>query len=132
MDPSPPPAPDPEAFHAWQEEARARLETALADFDARLVGGDDPCRAARRSIEGVMAWTRRSLIRFSTEVGAGRMGAYLRRGETALWDDLAEQVISSAAGDPDGVQSFLELFIELSAEAAETGFASLVAPGGAR
>ena len=43
---------------------------------------------------------------------------------------LAEQVIQRAGDDPGGVESFLGLFVELSAEAAETGFASLVAPRG--
>lgn len=132
MHPSPPPPPEPAAFSDWRREAAARLEGALAELDARLVVGEDATRAARRAVEGVMLWTRRSLIPFSTEVGAARMGAYLRRGETALWDELAEQVIAAAAEDPGGVESFLSLFVELAAEAAESGFASLLAPGGGR
>jgi len=132
MDPEPPPPPEPAAFADWRREAAARLESSLAEFDGRLVGGEEPTRAARRTVESVMLWVRRSLMRFSTEEGAARMGAYLRRGETALWNDLAEQVIQRAADDPGGVESFLGLFVELAAEAAETGFASLVAPGGGR
>ncbi len=129
--PTAPPPPAAAALAAWRGEADARLEDALAELDDRLVRGDEPTRAARRAIELVTRWIRRSLQPFVDESGAALLGAYLRRGETEMWNEMAEAVIAGAGERPERVERLLRAFVELSYDAASCGFAALVA-GAAR
>ena len=127
-----PPRPDEAAWAAWRGEAEARLEDAITELDQRLVRGDDPARAARRAIELVTRWVRRSLRAFTTEDGAALLGAYLRRGEGAAWERMAEAVVAGAGERPERVERWLRVYVEMSADAAARGFAALVAPAGGR
>jgi len=104
----------------------------LAEIDDARLLGKDVRRATRRGVGMVRAWVRRSLATWSTERGIGLLGSYLRQGEQARWDTLASATVAQVEHEPEAVDRFLGLYIEMAREAAEVGLASLIAPAGSR
>jgi len=110
----------------WRFEADARLEDALARFDAAIIGGEDPGRAAHTLCHGFMEWCRKSMKRF----GSGPVTSEHKREwsrEQAVWLGLADLAAVDAPMDPAGVDRFLNIWLGVVHEAAATGRAWLFA-----
>ncbi len=122
----------PEALVAWSEEARVHVEAALAEIEHARLRERDLGRATRRAIEGVRSWVRRSVGPWSSERGVGLLGSYLRKGEQARWNALADATVLRAEQEPEAVDRFLDLYVEMARGAVEVGLASLIAPAGSR
>ncbi len=117
--------PDPTDLDEWRIAAHERLAEALDGLAARVRRGEEPCRATQRTLAAVLWWSRRSLRPMVNEAGAGWFGACLRRGEAKLWDEMSRAV--AARADPEEVERFLQIYLEMAFQAAEGGFASLIA-----
>lgn len=104
----------------WRAEADAHLEDALARFDAAIIGGDEPGRAAHRLCHQFMEWSRLSLKRFKQRpVTEEQKRAWSR--EQAVWTGLADLAAIDAPKDPAGVDRFLLIWLGVVHEAAATG-----------
>ncbi len=108
----------------WRCEADAHMEDALVRFDAAIVAGEEPGRAAHRLCHHFMGWTRISLRRF----GRVPMTAEQRRSwskEHAVWTGLADLAAVDAPRDPACIDRFLVIWLGVVHEAAATGRAWL-------
>ena len=104
----------------WRAEADAQLEDALARFDAAIIGGEDPGRAAHGLCHEYMEWSRASLRRFRQRpVTEEQKRAWSR--EQAVWIGLADLAAVDAPKDPAGVDRFLMIWLGVIHEAAATG-----------
>ena len=104
----------------WRGEADAQLEDALARFDAAIVGGEEPGRAAHTLCHQFMEWSRASLGRFRQRpVTDEQKRAWSR--EQAVWMGLADLAALDAPKDPAGVDRFLLIWLGVVHEAAATG-----------
>jgi|GEM_PF-2784486 len=104
----------------WRTEADAQLEDALARFDAAIIGGEEPGRAAHSLCHQFMDWSRGSLRRFRQRpVTDEQKRAWSR--EQAVWMGLADLAAVDAPKDPAGVDRFLMIWLGVVHEAAATG-----------
>ena len=58
------PLPAPMEMARWRQEADARAEALLTEFDAAIVSGQDAASVAHELIHDFMGWTRQSIQRF--------------------------------------------------------------------
>jgi hypothetical protein len=104
----------------WRAEADAQLEDFLARFDAAIVGGTEPGRAAHSLCHRYMEWARASMGRFHRRpVTDEQKRAWSK--EQAVWMGLADLAAVDAPKDPAGVDRFLMIWLGVVHEAAATG-----------
>lgn len=123
--------PDPGDIRRWRHAAEARIEEAVAGFDAAMIAGESTFPAAERALWGVLQWGRRSLTAFVTVRGEQLGRAGIRADERRYWDGQAQSAIAATVHDPGSVELFLREWLDVAVESAATGYASLHADPGA-
>ena len=116
--------PTPVQMAKWRFQADAHMEDALARFDAAIIGGEEPGKAAHALCHGFMEWCRGSMSQFGSRAKTPDQKREWSR-EQAVWMGLADLAAVDAPRDPAGVDRFLQIWLGVVHEAAATGRAWL-------
>lgn len=112
--------PSPVEMVRWRAEADAHMESALAHFDAAIIAGQEPSRAAYTLCHGFMEWCRKSMSRFNARPTNEQQKREWSR-EQAVWMGLADLAAVDAPRDPAGVDRFLQIWLGVVHEATAIG-----------
>lgn len=109
----------------WIPAAECALEWVLAHYDADVLSGVSPDRAARSTVERFSGWIEVSL---SGSVGAVPPGeASLRfQDELDRWEELAEECVEEATRDLASVDRYLALYLLMARHVVEQGYGFLL------
>jgi len=118
--------PDPVAMARWRQEADARAEGVLTEFDAAILAGQDVAACAHRLLHDFMRWTRESIRTFDT-ASATSVDRAACASEHTVWMGLGDLAAQAADVAPNGVDRFLRIWLAVVHEATATGQAWLYA-----